>query len=608
MKIIEQVNKDPSLIKRLSYEELESLSEEISQIIIDTVAVNGGHLSSNLGIIELTVSLHKVFDIPPDKIIWDVGHQCYTHKLLTQRYSSFHSLRKENGISGYPAPVESLTDIFHTGHAGTAVSSATGLKTGQLLLGNQSKVIAVIGDGSLTNGVTFEGLNFLGTLSKNPLIILNDNKMSISPTKGALSYYLAKLITSPIINRPKKEFAEVLQSIPSIGKDIIRVAQEVEKKTKHLFIPGVLFEKMGLKYFGPIDGHDIRQLTDILANIKDIEEPVLLHVVTKKGKGYQPAEEKPADFHSAGPFDKKTGNFIKKHHRSSGAIAGQLLEQLATEEENLIVLTAAMVKGLGLEGFATLFPDKFYDVGISESHCIVYASGLAKAGMKVVVAIYSTFLQRGYDQIFQDICLQNLPVIFLIDRAGLVGEDGPTHHGIFDISFLRSLPNLKIVAPYSISNLKETIIASFKENMPIFIRFPKGLLPENITPLEETSNDKIILGCGSMAENAFEACQTLQKKGVKISFLPIDVIKPVNKNVIEKINKYATIITVEENSIEGGFGSSICEYISDKGLNKKLLRIGLPNAFIEQGKRNDLLDKYGLSSIKIVEKIEEFIK
>lgn len=605
MEFIEKIEKEPSILKKLSAVELDRLSAEIRQVIIETVSANGGHLSSNLGIVELTVSLHKTFTLPPDKIIWDVGHQCYPHKLLTGRLKSFSSLRQHGGLTGYPCPEESLTDIFKTGHAGTAISSATGIKTAQDLMKEKGKVIAVIGDGSLTNGITFEGLNFLGSLSKNLLVILNDNKMSISSTKGALSYYLAKLITSPLVNKPKTEFVEILRSIPSVGKDILRVAQDIETKTKHLFIPGVFFEKIGLRYFGPIDGHDFKQLLDILHNIKDIEAPVLLHVVTKKGKGYRPAEENPADFHSAAPFLKQNGSFIKKPAPSPGTIAGEFLEEAAAKGENLVVLTAAMEKGLGLEGFAAKYPDKFFDVGIAESHCILFAAGLAKAGMKVAVAIYSTFLQRGYDQILHDICLQKLPVIFLVDRAGLVGEDGPTHHGMFDLSFLRTIPGLKVFAPYSITNLKKVLENSLLAEEPVFIRFPKGLLPDSLEPFDN-GGKTLVLGCGSMGINSLQACKTLAEENHKITFFPVCGVNPLEKHVLEAIGRFDRIVTVEENSIAGGFGSAVSEYISDSMQEKKLLRLGLPATFIEQGERTSLLDRYGLSPEKIAGKIRPF--
>lgn len=606
MELLEKIQKQPALIKEMSLNELNKLSAEVREVVIDTVAANGGHLSSNLGIVELAVSLHKTFNIPPDKIIWDVGHHCYPHKLLTGRLESFGTLRQSGGLSGYPSPEESITDIFRTGHAGTAISSAAGIKAAQDLLNDKSKVIAVIGDGSLTNGLTFEGLNFLGALSRNLLVVLNDNKMSISSTKGALSYYLARLITSPLVNKPKAELVEILKSIPSVGTDILRVAQDIEKKARHLFIPGVFFEKIGLRYFGPIDGHDFKQLIDILHNIRDIKEPVLLHVVTKKGKGYKPAEDNPADFHSAGPFRRETGSFLKKDSPSPGAVAGEMLEEAAAKGENLAVLTAAMEKGLGLESFAGKFPERFFDVGIAESHCIVFAAGLAKAGMKVVVAIYSTFLQRGYDQILHDICLQKLPVIFLVDRAGVVGEDGPTHHGVFDISFLRTIPGLRICAPYSMENLKKTLGGALKQNScPVFIRFPKGFLPETLQSFG-SGGSVLVLGCGSMGENTLKACKMLAEEGLKTSFCPVSEVKPLETALLDKMHGFNRIVTVEENTLNGGFGSAVSEHISDKGAAKKLLRLGLPDTFIEQGEREVLLDRYGLSAGKIADKIKEF--
>jgi len=608
MKLIEKINKNPSELKKFDNEQLEKLAEEIRELIISTVSKNGGHLSSNLGVVELTIALHKTFDIPPDKIIWDVGHQCYTHKILTGRYKNFETIRKYNGLSGFPSPSESETDIFITGHAGTAISSSTGLKIGMEKLGENSKVIAIIGDGSLTNGLTFEGLNFLGSVKKNLIVILNDNRMSISSTKGALSYYLTKLITSPLVNKPKEELIEMLNKIPGIGKDLLKIVYDIEKKTKHLLIPGVFFEKLGLRYFGPIDGHDIQQLTDILLNIKGIEQPVVLHIITKKGKGYKFAEENPSIFHSASPFDIKTGKFLKEEKITPSIFAGKILEKLAEEEKKLFVITAAMEIGLGLENFAEKFPDRFFDVGISESHAIVLAAGLAKSGMKVVVPIYSTFLQRGFDQIFHDICLQKLPVIFLVDRSGIVGADGPTHHGNFDISFLRLFPDLKIFAPYSLKNMEEIIKNSMGEKFPVFIRYPKGYLPDILEKERgEKKERKItILGVGSMAEVSHNACDILNEEKIPTMSIAIERIKPVDDK-IEKYIESDIIVSIEENTLIGGFGSSISEYLSAKNIKKTLLRFGLPDKFIEQGERKKLLEKYGLSSKKIVEKIEEFL-
>lgn len=604
MGLIEKVSKEPGLLKNFSLKELDELSEEIRRVIIETVSGNGGHLSSNLGVVELTVALHRTFSIPPDKLIWDVGHQCYAHKLLTGRNERFSRLRKYGGISGFPCPEESITDVFKTGHAGTAVSAACGIKTGQDFNQDTSKVIAVIGDGSLTNGLTFEGLNFIGSHKKNVLIVLNDNKMSISPTKGALSYYLTKFISSPFLNRPREEFVEILKKIPSVGDEILHIAKNLEKKTKYLLVPGVFFEKMGLTYFGPIDGHDTNQILDILENVKDIKEPVLLHVLTKKGKGYKFAEERPDDFHGAGPFEVKTGQFIKNSGRtpSPGNCAGRVLEKIAEKDEKLVVLTAAMEKGLGLENFAARFPDRFFDVGIAEGHCIVFAAGLVKTGMKVVVAIYSTFLQRGYDQIFHDVCLQKLPVVFLVDRAGIVGEDGPTHQGVFDLSFLRTLPGLKIFTPYSIENLEKLIAEAVNAELPCFIRYPKGGLPEKLRGTSPAGSKIAVLACGSMAKPSLEACEILTGEGLPVSFFPVDVVKPVDEKLMEgKINSFDRIITVEENSIVGGFGSSILEYFNNK---KEVFRLGLPDTFIEQGDRETLLEMYGLTAGKIAEKIK----
>lgn len=605
MALIEKVSQQPETLKKLSIKELEFLAYEIRQLIIETVSKNGGHLSSNLGVVELTIALHKVFDIPPDKIIWDVGHQCYTHKILTGRYERFHTLRRYQGISGFPSPDEDTTDVFKTGHAGTAVSSATGLKTGQDFFNEKGKVIAVIGDGALTNGLTFEGLNFLGAAGKELLIILNDNKMSISPTKGALSYYLTRLITSPFLNRSREEFIEVLKKIPGLGENILHLAKDLEKRAKYFVVPGVFFEKLGIKYLGPIDGHNMEVLIDILKNIKEIKEPILLHIITKKGKGYRFSEERPDDFHSAPPFDINTGTFLNKSEDTVGSFAGKILENLAEKDKRIVVLTAAMEKGLGLEGFAEKFPERFFDVGIAEGHCIVFAAGLCKAGMKVIVAMYSTFLQRCYDQIFHDICLQQLPVIFLIDRAGIVGEDGPTHQGVFDISFLRTLPGLKIFTPYSMENLENILIHALKETVPSFIRYPKGKLPQRLTPVKIPGSRLVILGCGSMAEYALKAAEILNKEGIPTSCLPVDRVKPLDEILLKELGHFDIVATVEENIITGGFGSAVLEYLEDI---KKVLRIGLPENFIEQGERKLLLERYGMNPEGIAERINNFLK
>ncbi|MCM8818716.1 MAG: 1-deoxy-D-xylulose-5-phosphate synthase, partial [Candidatus Omnitrophica bacterium] len=532
------------------------------------------------------------------------GHQCYTHKILT-RYEKFSTLRKYNGISGFPNPSESDTDIFMVGHAGTCISSATGISVANEFKGSKEKIIAVIGDGSLTNGLTFEGLNFLGSIKKNVKIILNDNKMSISPTKGALSYYLTKFITSPLINKPKEEFIEILEKIPGIGKDILKLTKEIEKKTKFLIVPGVFFEKLGIRYLGPIDGHDMEQLIEILENIKDIEEPVILHTITKKGKGYKFSEIDPEKFHSIGPFNIETGE-ITEDKKTNSKFVGSILEEMA-KKYNFFVITPAMEKGLGLENFAKNYPGRFFDVGIAESNAVVFASGIAKGGISVFIAIYSTFLQRTYDQIFHDICLQNLPVIFLVDRSGIVGEDGPTHHGNFDFSFLRTLPNLKIYAPYSLENLKQTIENSINEKSPVFIKYPRDILPEKINDNFDEKNKILILGIGSLSLNSYNAFKKLIKEKNDIGFIPVSQIFPIDENLLERILKVDKIITVEENILSGGFGSYLLEILSDMKIKKDVLRIGLPLKFIEHGDRDLLLDKYELSTEKIYIKIKEFL-
>ncbi|MCM8803757.1 MAG: 1-deoxy-D-xylulose-5-phosphate synthase [Candidatus Omnitrophica bacterium] len=604
MKLLERIKDDYSVIKDLSISQINQLCKEIREFIIEVVSKNGGHLSSNLGSVEIITAIHKVFNIPPDKIIWDVGHQCYTHKILT-RYEKFETLRKYRGISGFPNPIEDQTDIFLVGHAGTSISSATGVKIGNDYKGIKENIIVFLGDGSLTNGLIFEGLNFLGSIKKNIKIILNDNKMSISPTKGALSYYLTKFITSPIVNKPREEFIEIVKKIPAIGEEILKLTKEIEKKTKFLIIPGVFFEKLGIRYFGPIDGHDIEQLIDILENIKNIEEPIILHVITKKGKGYKFSEEDPEKFHSIGPFDIETGEEINKK-KTNSKFVGEILEEMA-KEYKFFVITAAMEKGLGLENFAKKYPSMFFDVGIAESNAIVVASGIAKTGLNVFVAIYSTFLQRTYDQIFHDICLQNLPVIFLIDRAGLVGEDGPTHHGIFDISFLRTMPNVKIFAPYSLENLKETIKNSIVEKTPVFIRYPRDILPQNLEEKIDKEDRGVILAVGSLGLNSYIAFKKLKEEKIDVSFIPICQLVPFDEDLLDKIIKFDKIITIEENILSCGFGSYLLELLSDMKLKKDILRIGLPNKFIEHGDRDFLLDKYGLSSEKIYKKIKEFL-
>ncbi|MCM8768102.1 MAG: 1-deoxy-D-xylulose-5-phosphate synthase [Candidatus Omnitrophica bacterium] len=608
MSLLDQVSEDKHTLKRLTLRELEDLAEEIRNLIIEVVARNGGHLASNLGAIELTIAIHRVFTIPPDKLVFDVGHQCYTHKILTNRKDFFLTLRQTGGLSGFPCPEESQADIFFTGHAGTAVSQATGLSLGEESLKSNHRIIAVIGDGSLTNGLTFEGLNFLGASRKKLLVILNDNKMSISPTRGALSYYLTRLVTSPRITRQKQELHQALRKIPNIGDDLLRLAEELETKTKELLVPGVFFEKLGLRYLGPIDGHDLRQLVEILTNLQEINEPVLLHVVTKKGKGYRPAEEHPENFHGVGPFDIKTGHPMEKNGPTPSAYVAKTLEEIASHDDTLVVLTAAMEKGLELEDFSLRFPERFLDVGIAESHCVTLASGLAKVGLRPVVAIYSTFLQRAYDQIWHDVCLQGLPVVFLVDRAGVVGEDGATHQGMYDLSYLRTIPRLRLFAPYSLENLGKCLHQCLREKIPSAIRYPRAYLPENM-PQSFGSGEEaevLILGLGSLAEECFTASQLLQTKELSVSAVAVDQVKPLSDEVKRLLlGKRQLVVTVEENSRVGGFGAAVLEYLAEQRRKTPVLVLGLPDDFVSHGQRKQILEKYGLFGRGIARSVEE---
>ena len=605
MSVLESISGNPSLLKVLAPEALEPLCKEIREQILATVAKTGGHLSSNLGIVELTVALHRIFEIPPDRVVWDVGHQAYAHKLLTGRLDRFPTLRQLGGLSGYPNPAESGTDIFQTGHAGTAVSSATGLSVGQHFLKQPGRVIAVIGDGSLTNGLTFEGLNFLGACGKDLIVILNDNKMSISPTRGALSYYLTKLITSPVVTRSRQDLRELVRRIPSVGKDLARRAEDAERKAKSIVVPGVFFEKLGLRYLGPIDGHDLPHLLVILQNIRDAGGPVLLHTVTRKGKGYHHAESRADEFHGTPPFDPETGEPVDAAGTASSRVAA-ILEEAAAEDDRLVVVTAAMEKGLALDGFAAKFAGRFFDVGIAEANSVTFSAGLAKAGMRPVIAIYSTFLQRAYDQLFHDICLQDLPVVILVDRAGLVGSDGPTHHGAFDLSYLRTLPGMTVLAPYSLKNLAELLREALPGARAVAIRYPRFGLPERLEPVSRPAGAKaVILAVGAMAAPAFAAAGLLAQEGIVAYPVALSGVKPLEEKLIrEAVGGAKFVVTVEENTVLGGFGSAVLEFLAKEGIGCRTLTLGLPDAFVEHGGRDELLAKCGLDASGIAASVK----
>ncbi|MCM8796014.1 MAG: 1-deoxy-D-xylulose-5-phosphate synthase [Candidatus Omnitrophica bacterium] len=618
---LEKIN-SPQDIKNLSIEELNILALEIRQRIIEVVASTGGHLASSLGAVELIIALHYCLDTPYDKLIFDVGHQAYAHKILTGRNKNFPSLRQYQGISGFPSQEESIYDVFTTGHSSTAVSLALGLVCARDIIKDTKedfKVVAVIGDGSLSGGLCFEGLNNAGHLQKDILVILNTNELSIAPNVGAISTYLNKLISLPIYNRFKEALERFARSRIPKGTRLLKIASKFEEGLKGLFIPGILFEELGFRYFGPIDGHNLQILIPTLRNILNIKGPRLLHVVTKKGKGYSPAENEPVRFHSASPFDIKSGLAITQKEKflpTYTEVFRNKLIALARENQKIIALTAAMPEGTGLDKFRDLYPERFFDCGIAEEHVVCFAAGLAKAGLKPVVAIYSTFLQRAYDQIIEEVALQNLGVVFALDRAGIVGEDGPTHQGIFDIAFLRTIPNLALLAPKDGLELEAMLEFAINLDKPVAIRYPKDKVSkyqsskasEKIqlgkAEVLKEGRDFIIIALGSMVEPSLEAVKLLEKEGLSGTLINARFVNPLDLELVKELAKREKpIFTVEEGVLAGGFGSSVAEAI-----DKPLKRIGLPSEFIPHGKREILLVKYGLDCTGIAKRIKELIK
>jgi len=606
--LLDQIQ-SPHDVKKLDLEELERLCEEIRKEIITTVAKNGGHLASNLGVVELTVALHYVFDLPRDRLIWDVGHQTYTHKLLTGRRDRFHTLRQYGGISGFPKRDESPYDTFDSGHSGNSISSALGMAEARRQKGEEGKVIAVIGDGSMTSGEAFEGLNQTGNIDRDLIVVLNDNEMSISPNVGALSSYLNRLMTGQFVNRFRDEIKAFVETLPGIGKSVLRFAKQAEESLKGFLMPGLLFEELGLKYIGPIDGHRLDHLTETFHNVKKLRGPILVHVITKKGKGYRPAEVHPAFFHGVAPFVIETGELIsdpKANPPTYTEIFGETLCRLAKENRRLIAITAAMQSGTGLEQFSREFPDRFYDIGIAEQHAVTFAAGLALEGMKPVVAIYSTFLQRAYDQILQDVCLQNLPVVFALDRGGIVGEDGPTHQGLFDFSYLRHIPNLVIMVPKDEDEFQHMIKTAIECPMPAAFRYPRGkgvgVKRDDVLKTIEIGkgevlkegNNLLILAIGSTVYPALYAAERLEASGVHTAVINSRFLKPLDEDLIcHWAKRTGKVLTVEENVLQGGFGSAVLELLQEEGLSSiQVKRLGIPDLFVEHGAQSLLRAKY----------------
>lgn len=615
----------PFDVKKLDMGELGKLCSELREEIISTVSKNGGHLASNLGVVELTVALHYVFDFPRDKVIWDVGHQSYSHKILTGRKDRFHTLRQYEGISGFPKRDESPYDAFDSGHSGTSISSALGMAEARRQKGEEGKMIALIGDGSMTAGLAFEGLNQAGHIDQDLIVILNDNEMSISPNVGALSSYLNRLMTGQFVNRFREDIKAFLETLPRVGKSALRFVKQAEESLKGLLMPGLLFEELGLKYIGPIDGHRLDYLVETFQNVKKLRGPILIHVITKKGKGYAPAEANPARYHSVPPFIIETGE--PKHGSSSNVptyteVFGETLCQLAAEHRNLIAITAAMQSGTGLERFSREFPDRFYDIGIAEQHAVTFAAGLALEGMKPVVAIYSTFLQRAYDQILQDVGLQNLPVVFALDRGGIVGEDGPTHQGLFDFSYLRHIPNLILMVPKDEDELQHMMKTAVECPRPVAFRYPRGkgegvkrnpvLHSIEIGKGEvlREGRDLLVLAIGTTVYPSVRAAERLEASGIHTAVINSRFLKPLDEDLIgEWATRIGKVLTVEENVLQGGFGSAVLELFQEKGLSSvQVKRLGIPDVFVEHGSPSLLRAKYGIDEAGIYRAAKEMVE
>lgn len=617
----------PEDIRKFDSEELKKLAEYLRDQIVHTISKTGGHLASSLGTVELTVALHYVFNTPKDKIIWDVGHQCYAHKLLTGRMEQFCSIRQYQGLSGFTKTCESCYDPFGAGHSSTSISAALGFAEARDKLGQDHEVVAVIGDGAMTGGMAFEALNNAGDMENDLIVILNDNEMSIARNVGGLHKHLSYLRMAPGWIRLRDQLRSMVRHIPKFGKGMLRTAEIIEEHVLYLLIPGVLFESFGFTYLGPFDGHDIDLLIETLQKAKNRKGPRLIHIVTQKGKGYEPAEKDATKWHGAIPFDIQTGNGttpLDKNIPDYAKVFCDTLITLAEKDPRIVAITAAMPDGTGLKPFQDKFPDRIYDVGIAEQHAVTFAAGLAAAGMKPLAAIYSTFLQRAYDQILHDVCLQDLPVVFALDRAGLVGEDGPTHHGVFDLSFLRTIPNMIIMAPCDEYEMQVMLNSAFAYGKPVAIRYPRGkavgvkmsppeeweVLPMGKGEIIRKGIDLAILAVGSMVYPCFLAAEKLSNYGIQAYVVNMRFVKPIDGEIIKDMaEKTGHIVTVEENTLMGGFGSAVMEVLHSEGIKDCMVQnIGLPDQFVEHGNMHILREKYGLTSDGIVEKIKNSLR
>ncbi|MGD1152935.1 MAG: 1-deoxy-D-xylulose-5-phosphate synthase [Syntrophales bacterium] len=616
----------PEDIRRLDLAQLNRLAGEIREKIIDVVSRNGGHLASSLGTVELTLAIHYVFNTPRDKVVWDVGHQAYAHKIITGRKNLFHTLRTKGGISGFPRREESLYDVFNTGHSSTSISAAIGMAEARCLNGGDFKILAVIGDGSISAGMAFEALNWAGDRNKNLIIILNDNELCISPNVGAMSSYLNRIMTGHTVTRFKTELKNFLKSIPSIGEQMVKFTKQVEESLKGLVVPGVLFEELGFTYVGPLEGHRLDNLIKNLKNVRELEGPVLVHVITKKGQGYKFAEDDPAKFHGIAPFKIDTGEPVDEGTAplSYTKMFGRTIIKLARDNPRIVAVTAAMSEGTGLDEFAREYPGRFYDVGMAEQHGVTFAAGLATEALIPVVAIYSTFMQRAYDQILHDVCLQKLPVVLALDRGGFVGADGPTHHGLFDFSYLRSIPNIIVMAPKDENELQHMLKTAVECGGPVSIRYPRGRgagVPIDDIPVSlavgkgeivyDAENANLaIVAIGSTVYPAVAAAAKLKAEGINTRVINARFVKPLDEGLLcDTANCIKRIITVEENVLMGGFGSAVLELFEEKGIHDVIVkRLGIKDKFVEHASQKELRGMYGIDEEGIIAAVQSVME
>lgn len=613
--VLERIQKEND-IKKLNGQELSVLADEIRTFLIEKISVTGGHLASNLGVVELTMAMHLAFDLPQDRMIWDVGHQAYTHKLLTGRKAGFDDLRKHGGMSGFPKRKESDCDSFDTGHSSTSISAGLGYVEAREILGEKHHVISVIGDGSLTGGMAYEALNNASHLNSNFIIVLNDNNMSISQNVGGMSKYLDSLRTADAYTGLKKGVESALKQVPVAGKPLVSHLKKTKSSIKQLFVPGMFFEDMGITYLGPIDGHDIKALYRTFEEAKKLNNAVLVHVITKKGKGYLPAEEFPSKFHGTGPFAIETGEALEKKEKDTYTdVFGKVMCDLAAKDSKVVAITAAMSDGTGLSEFSRRYKKRFFDVGIAEEHAVTFAAGLAAGGLKPVFAVYSSFLQRAYDQLIHDVALQNLPVVFAVDRAGIVGNDGETHQGIFDLSFLSSIPNMTIISPKNRWELADMIRYAIQYEAPIAIRYPRGTaytgLKEYRKPIAFKTSETIyeedgiaIFSVGHMMEVAEKVRERLKATGYNCSLVNSRFVKPIDEHILEEMAEEHTLfVTIEENVLSGGYGEKVQDYVMEQQLSVDVLKIGVPDEYVEHGNIDVLRKEIMLDEESIVKQI-----